>query len=63
MGVPAVGLMTSEFASAAEEMARHLGIPDFPFALLEHPLSSADEAGLASRARAALGQIQRIALA
>ena len=55
--------MTSEFASAAQEMARVLGMPDYPFALIEHPLSSADEVGLASRARTALGEIQRIALA
>ena len=54
--------MTSEFADAAEEMARVLGIPKYDFARIEHPLSSADEEGLERRAQSTLNDIRRILL-
>ncbi len=52
-GVPAVSVMTSAFADAAELMARVQGMPDHPFAVIEHPIASADLDGLRSRAEAA----------
>ena len=51
MGIPSVGIMTSAFVSAAELMARALGADDYPFVVIEHPISSATSAQLSQRAR------------
>ncbi len=48
--------MTTRFASAAETMGKALGMPGYPFATIEHPVSSASDADLANRARAAIEQ-------
>ena len=48
--------MTTRFASAAETMGRVLGMPGYPFSTIEHPVSSATDAELAARARAAIEQ-------
>jgi hypothetical protein len=48
--------MTTRFASAAELMSRVLGMPGYGFVQIEHPVSSADDAALAARARATLEQ-------
>ena len=55
-GVPAVGVMTTRFVSAAEMMGKVLGMPGYQFATIEHPVSSASDAELAARARAAIDQ-------
>ena len=54
--MPAFGVMTTRFTSAAEMMRKVLGMPDHGFAIIEHPVSSADDAALAARARATLEQ-------
>jgi hypothetical protein len=61
-GVPAVGVMTSRFVSAAELMSRVLGMPDYPFAVIEHPISSASDEQLAERARATIEQARHLLL-
>lgn len=43
--------MTVKFQSAAELMARALGAEGYPFVAIDHPISSADDAMLAERAR------------
>jgi len=48
--------MTERFASAAEMMSRVLGMPDYAFVQIEHPVSSATDAELAARARATIEQ-------
>ena len=48
--------MTVRFASAAELMSRVLGMPGYAFAQIEHPVSSASDAELEARARAAIEQ-------
>ena len=48
--------MTDRFVTAAEEMRRVLGMPDYPFAVIEHPISSASREALRRRAEAALDQ-------
>ena len=50
-GVPAISVMTSAFADAAELMARVQGVPHHPFAVIEHPIASADAAGIDARAQ------------
>jgi hypothetical protein len=46
--------MTTRFVSAAETMGRVLGMPDYPFSTIEHPVSSATDEELKARARTAL---------
>lgn len=48
--------MTTQFVSAAEMMARVLGMPGYEFPVIEHPVSSATDEGLKARARAAIEQ-------
>ncbi len=48
--------MTTRFASAAEMMSRVLGMPDYKFATIDHPVSSATDEELAGKARAAIEQ-------
>ncbi len=48
--------MTTRFVSAAEMMSRVLGMPGYAFAVIDHPVSSATDAELAERARAAIEQ-------
>jgi len=52
--------MTSRFVSAAELMCRVLGMPDYKFAVIDHPLSSASDADLARYAGATLQQAHRL---
>ena len=61
--MPAVGVMTTRFASAAELMSRVLGVPDFRFAVIDHPISSASDELLEGYARATIAQARQILLA
>jgi hypothetical protein len=54
--------MTTRFVSAAELMCRVLGVPDFRFAVIDHPISSASDEGLARYARATIEQARAILL-
>lgn len=53
--------MTTRFVSAAELMARVLGLPDYPFAVIDHPVSSASDEELEQRARVVLDTIANLA--
>ena len=53
-GVPAMSVMTSAFADAAELMARVQGVPLPPFAVIEHPIASPDAVRINARAREAV---------
>jgi len=54
--------MTTRFVSAAELMARVLGVPDYRFAVIEHPISSAGDEQLAKEAGATIEQIRQLLL-
>jgi hypothetical protein len=56
LGVPAIGVMTTQFVSAAELMCRVLGMPDYSFPVINHPLSSANDAELEAMARTTIEQ-------
>jgi hypothetical protein len=58
--VPALGVMTTRFASAAELMCRVLGMPAYEFAVIGHPISSASDDDLTQYARATLEQARRL---
>lgn len=51
LGVPSVAVMTEKFISAAELMGQVLGAGGYPFAVIEHPISSATREELGARAR------------
>lgn len=61
-GVPAIGVMTSQFVTAAELMSRVLGMPGYPFSIIEHPIASADDAKLKSMAAATIADVRRLLL-
>jgi len=50
VGTPAVGVMTSNFISAADLMAKVLGMPGYAYAIINHPVSSATDKELEARA-------------
>jgi len=54
--------MTSRFVSAAELMAHVLGMADYRFAVIDHPISSASDAQLAEYARATVDQARGMLL-
>jgi len=54
--------MTSRFVSAAELMARVLGMPGYKFAVIDHPISSASDERLAEYARATVEQARGMLL-
>jgi hypothetical protein len=62
LGLPSVGIMTANFVSAADLMARALGAEQFRFVVIEHPISSASVEALAQRARKAAGEAAAILL-
>ena len=45
--------MTDKFASAAQLMSQVLGADGYPFAVIDHPISSATAAELAQQAKQA----------
>ena len=59
-GVPAIGVMTTRFVSAAELMGRVLGMPDYRFAVIGHPISSASDEQLVDYARATIEQARHL---
>jgi len=54
--------MTERFASAAKMMCRVLGMPDYKFAVVGHPISSASDEQLAQYARATVEQARHLLL-
>jgi len=60
--VPAIGVMTERFVSAAELMGRALGMPGYQFAVIDHPISSASPEQLADSARRVVEQARKLLL-
>ncbi len=52
-GKRALVLCTTPFDVTARNIARMLGIPDYPYALLQHPLGNCTEDQVAERAQMA----------
>ena len=52
--------MTERFVSAAELIARVLGMPGYEFAVIGHPVSSATSDGLQAMARATIDQVRGV---
>lgn len=54
--------MTTRFVSAAELMCRVLGMPDYKFAVIGHPISSAPDEKLREFAQATVDQARQLLL-
>ena len=54
--------MTKNFVSAADLMCRVLGMPDYQFAVIDHPISSASDERLAEYARSTIEQARSLLL-
>ena len=54
--------MTTRFSSAAELMCRVLGMPDYKFAVIGHPISSASDEQIIEYARAPVAQAKELLL-
>ena len=52
--------MTTRFVGGAELMSRVLGMPDFAFAVIEHPISSASDDQLREMTRQTIEQARRL---
>ncbi len=55
-GKRAVVLCTAPFKVTARNIARMMGLPDYPFAILDHPLGSCTPEEVEARADAACEQ-------
>jgi hypothetical protein len=56
-GVPAAVICTDQFVASARAQAAICGNPDYPFAVVAHPIGSLTPAELRARAEAALPQV------
>ena len=56
LGKPALVICTHPFEATGRNIARALGLADFPFALVEHPIGSRTLPELQARAQAAFEQ-------
>jgi hypothetical protein len=56
-GVPAAVICTDQFVASARAQAAICGNPDYPFAVVTHPIGSLTPAELRARAETALPQV------
>ena len=59
-GVPTVVVCTEPFRATAQAICATRGIPDYRFALVEHPIGSLTEDELRERAGAAAAAVAKI---
>ncbi|MBI2986346.1 MAG: hypothetical protein HYY45_06220 [Deltaproteobacteria bacterium] len=59
-GKPSAVVVTEPFVHAAKTMARSAGIPDYPFAVVAHPMISLSDEELRQRVEVAAAQVRRI---
>ena len=57
LGVPAAVIITNEFIAQAKAIAEIQGIPDYPFAVVPHPIGRLTPEDLKERANEALPQV------
>ena len=55
-GITATAIITDRFVQTAQAMAEVQGLPEFPFAIIPHPISTTDDAVLRDKAEAAVQQ-------
>jgi butyrate kinase len=55
-GITATAIITDRFVQTAQTMARVTGMPEFPFAVIPHPIANNDNAVLRAKAKEAIQQ-------
>jgi hypothetical protein len=60
LGTPSIAVITTAFVDAADRMAEALGFPGYGFAIVSHPISSADREDLAVQADQAVRQAEKL---
>lgn len=63
LGVPAIAICTVPFESGAKAMAALGGMPDYPFAMVQHPIGSLTPEQIRERAVEAAPQVIQSLLA
>lgn len=61
-GIPTATIITSVFVQTAEAYTRLLGVPDFPYLVCPHPITSVGPADLEERARLLAPGVRRLLL-
>jgi hypothetical protein len=61
-GIPATAIITDRFVQTAQAMAQVSGMPEFPFAVIPHPISNNNTAVLRAKAEDAVQQCVAILL-
>ncbi len=61
-GTPTAVICTEPFTGTAKMMSKLLGIPEYPFVVVDHPLGSLTQEEIKDRAKIALPQILKILL-
>ncbi len=61
-GIPAAVVCTQPFENMGRSTARIRGVPDYPFAVIGHPVGRLDGSGLEERAAEALGPVEALLL-
>lgn len=59
-GTPAAAVITDRFTSIVKLMASARGIPDYPYAVISHPVSLDDQRSLRAKADEALDQCVKL---
>jgi hypothetical protein len=61
-GLPTATIITDVFASTARAYVEMLGVPDFPYLMCEHPITSVALPELHARARRLAPAVRRLLL-
>ena len=57
LGIPAVAVITDRFEASARAMAAANGLPDYPFAVIAHPIAGNGNDELRGKAEVAVQQL------
>ncbi len=60
LGIPAVAIVTDRFVQTARSLARLRGMPNYPFVVVEHPISDNSDGLLRAKAAHAVAEGLRI---
>jgi hypothetical protein len=61
-GLPTAVIVTDVFAGTAKAYVEMLGVPDFPYLVCQHPITSVGPSELDARARTLAPQVRRLLL-
>ncbi len=62
LGIPTASIITHVFLNTAKAMTRMMGVPDYEFVVVEHPLSSLTDEECRARAESIADQVEQILL-